>query len=350
MYLLFLRGMFWRVGPLLKRPATAPQRARVVAVIPARDEEEVIGAAIESLSRQQFPGELQIIVVDDNSSDGTADIARLKGATVIAAGPLPSGWTGKLWAVSRGVIEAQRFNPDYLLLTDADIEHGRTSVADLLARNLPMASVMVRLRCESLAERLLVPAFVFFFFKLYPPAWIANPKARTAGAAGGCILIRADMLERVGGIDAIRSELIDDCALARAVKKHGPVWLGMSSDTRSLRAYGSFASIWNMVARTAFTQLQHSKILLAGTMLGMFFTYLAPPMFALAGSWLAAAAWAVLCAAYVPMLRFYRQPMLVAPLLPAIALFYLGATVYSAAQYWLGSGGQWKGRVQDQRQ
>jgi hopene-associated glycosyltransferase HpnB len=294
--------MFWRVAPLLRIPVAVSydQPARVAAIIPARDEEDVLGAAIDSLKRQQFTGELRVFVVDDNSSD--------------------------------------------------DIEHEPASLRNLIAHDLPMASVMVRLRCESVAERLLVPAFVFFFFKLYPPSWIADPRARTAGAAGGCILIRADMLERIGGIDAIRSELIDDCALAKAVKKHGPIWLGMSDQTRSLRAYGSFASVWNMVARTAFTQLGHSSLLLTGTMAGMSLTYIAPVIFTIAGSAVAFAAWICLSVAYVPMLRFYAQPLWMAPLLPLIALFYLGATVHSAVRYWAGSGGQWKGRVQDRRQ
>jgi hopene-associated glycosyltransferase HpnB len=350
-YLLLFRGMFWWIAPLLRPPATSmPGRDRVVAVIPARDEEDVIGAAIRSLQKQKFDGELRILVVDDNSSDRTADVARYHGAEVIPAEPLPHGWTGKLWAVHRGVEAAKAWNPDYLLLTDADIEHGPTSLADLLAHNLPMASVMVRLRCESIAERLLAPAFVFFFFKLYPPRWIADPAASTAGAAGGCILIRTGTLSRTGGIESIRSELIDDCALAREAKKQGPIWLGMSNQTRSLRAYGSLASVWNMVARTAFTQLRHSNLMLAGTVLGMFFTYIAPPIFTFAGSTVALAAWTCLSLAYVPMLSFYRQPLLLAPLLPVIALFYLGATVHSAIRYWLGCGGQWKGRVQDQRQ
>ena len=265
-----------------------------------------LGRRIDSLRAQQFDGELHVFVVDDNSSDATAEIARSRGATVLHAGPLPAGWTGKFWAVAEGVKAASGMTPDFLLLTDADIAHGPTSVRDLVARNLPLASVMVKLRCESFAERLLVPAFVFFFFKLYPPQWIADPAAKTAGAAGGCILVRPDVLQRIGGIEAIRGELIDDCALARAVKRHGPIWLGMTGATRSIRPYRTFRAIWDMVARTAFTQLQHSPLLLAGTVAGMFFTYLAPPIFTLAGCWVAAAAYALLCLAYVPMLRFLR--------------------------------------------
>jgi hopene-associated glycosyltransferase HpnB len=341
--------MFWRIGPLLRQVQAPVLYARVAAIIPARDEADVIGRAVRSLKAQQFEGELEIFVVDDNSSDNTADIARASGARVIHSGSLPQGWTGKLWAVSQGTKAAIVNNPDYFLLTDADIEHGPNSLQNLLARNLPLASVMVKLRCESLAERLLIPPFVFFFFKLYPPSWIADPKARTAGAAGGCILIRRDMLEKTGGIQAIRNELIDDCALARAVKRHGPIWLGLSADTRSIRAYGSFETVWNMVARTAFTQLRHSSFLLAGTIVGMFLTYCVPPVFTFAGSTLAAAAWALMCVAYLPMLRFYAQPAPMALLLPAAAVFYLAATVHSAVRYWRGVGGQWKGRAQDVR-
>jgi hopene-associated glycosyltransferase HpnB len=350
LYLLLFRGMFWRVGPLLHRLDSDAAPARVAVVIPARDEEEVLGEALDSLRAQKFEGEIQIFVMDDNSSDATSEIAHGRGATVLHAGPLPKGWTGKLWAVSQGVAAAMHWQPDFLLLTDADIAHGRTSVHDLVARDLPLASVMVKLRCESWAERLLVPAFVFFFFKLYPPSWIADRGARTAGAAGGCILIKPEMLARIGGIEAIRGELIDDCALARGVKRHGPIWLGMSAETRSIRPYRSFGAIWNMVARTAFTQLHHSTLLLIGTAAGMFFTYLAPPVFTFAGSWIAAAAYAAMCIAYIPMLRFYGQPAAMALLLPAAALFYLGATVHSALRYWMGAGGQWKGRVQDRRQ
>lgn len=334
---------------MLPPPSEAPQKARVAVVIPARDEADVIGAALKSLRAQQFAGELHLFVVDDDSSDGTAEIARSHGATVLSAGPLPSGWTGKLWALSCGIRAATSVRPDYLLLTDADIAHGPGGVHDLVAQNLPLASVMVKLHCRSVAERLLIPAFVFFFFKLYPPQWIADPEAKTAGAAGGCILIRPHILERIGGIAAIRGELIDDCALAAAVKPNGPIRLSMSAETRSLRAYESFGEIWNMVARTAFTQLRHSPWLLAGTSVGMFFTYLAPPIFTLAGSPLAAAAWLCMSVAYAPMLRFYGQPMTAAPLLPLVAVFYLGATMHSAIRFWQGIGGRWKGRVQDKR-
>ena len=349
MYLLLFRGMFWRIGSLLQKPSGPAARARVAVVIPARDESDVIGQAVASIRAQQFDGEIIIFVTDDNSSDATAEIAAAQGATVIQAGPLPPGWTGKLWAAEQGVKAAARTDPDYLLLTDADIVHGSTSIRDLIARNVPLASVMVKLRCDSLPEQLLIPPFVFFFFKLYPPMWIADPRAKTAGAAGGCILIRREMLDKIGGIEAIRNELIDDCALARAVKTHGPIWLGMSSDTQSIRPYATFGPIWNMVARTAFTQLRHSPVVLVGAIAGMFFTYLAPPIATLTGSWIGALTWIAMAAAYAPMTRFYGQPIIASFLLPVAALFYSGATIHSAIRYWLGAGGQWKGRVQDQK-
>ena len=341
--------MFWRISPLLQKPSGPDARFRVAVVIPARDEADVVGQAIASIRAQQLDGELLIFVVDDNSSDATAEIAAAHGATIIQAGPLPPGWTGKLWALEQGVKAAARTNADYLLLTDADIVHGPTSIRDLIARNVPLASVMVRLRCDSLPERLLIPPFVFFFFKLYPPMWIADPRAKTAGAAGGCILIRREMLDKIGGIEAIRNELIDDCALARAVKKHGPIWLGMSPETQSIRPYATFGPIWNMVARTAFTQLRHSGVLLAGAIAGMFFTYLAPLLATLTGSWIGALTWVAMAAAYAPMTRFYGQPAIASFLLPVAALFYSAATIHSAIRYWLGIGGQWKGRVQDRK-
>ena len=203
------------------------------------------------------------------------------------------------------------------------------------------------LRILRFAERALIPAFVFFFFLLYPPAWIRSTRHRTAGAAGGCLLIRRETLDRIGGIARIRGELIDDCALARAVKQQGGrVWLGLSAEARSIREYRTFGEIGRMVSRTAFTELRHSGLLLIGTIAGMALTYLAPPMTALAGKGFGAAAWALMSLAYIPTLRFYRRSPLWAPLLPLIAAFYLGATVHSAVAYWRGRGGMWKGRAQ----
>jgi hopene-associated glycosyltransferase HpnB len=342
--------MFWRVSPLLKRSDHQVLPRKVAAIIPARDEEDLIGHAVISLRQQQFTGDLSICVVDDNSSDRTVQVAAAAGATVIQSGPLPDGWTGKMWAQSQGVKAVAAYAPDYFLFTDADIEHDPTNVQNLVDHHVDLASVMVKLRCKSLPERLLVPAFVFFFFKLYPPRWIHDASSTTAGAAGGCILIRSEMLSKIGGLEAIRGELIDDCALAAAVKPHGSVRLDLSQGTRSIRPYNSFSTIWNMVARTAYTQLRHSPVLLAGTVAAMFLTYIAPPLYAFQGYPAALAAWVAMSIAYSPMLRFYRQPPVLAPLLSLVAVFYLGATIHSAIRYWRGSGGRWKGRVQDRRQ
>jgi hopene-associated glycosyltransferase HpnB len=187
---------------------------------------------------------------------------------------------------------------------------------------------------------------------LYPPAWILSSKRKTAGAAGGCILIRPEALRRIGGISAIRNQVIDDCALARAVKrKGGRVWLGLTRSTVSIRSYGSFAEIGRMIARTAFNQLQHSPLLLVGTVLGLFFTYLLPPILVLTRQprlvSVGGAAWLLMSASYLPMVRFYKRSPLWSMALPGIALFYTGATVYSAFRYWRKRGGEWKGRIQD---
>jgi hopene-associated glycosyltransferase HpnB len=350
-YLLAARGGFWRMREDRaegKLPTAAPS---VAAVIPARNEAETVGLAVASLACQKYPGEFHIVVVDDASDDGTAEIASSAAPaellTVVRAGPLPAGWTGKLWAVAQGVREIR---PDYYLLTDADIVHPPENVAALASRaaagGYDLVSYMARLRCESPAERALVPAFVFFFFMLYPPAWNRSPRP-AAGAAGGCMLVRREALERIGGIELIHGELIDDCALARAVKRSGgQVWLGLSSDTRSIRRYQTFDEIGRMIARTAFTQLHYSTGLLAGTLAGLALTFLVPPLLAFRGSWYGAAAWALMAASYIPVLRFYHRSLLWAPLLPLIAAFYSAATVRSAVAYWRGAGGMWKGRPQ----
>jgi hopene-associated glycosyltransferase HpnB len=353
-YLLAFRGRFWLVWEEKPHdePASAPAGpARVTAVIPARNEEAVVGRALQSLARQQFVGDLQIVVVDDDSEDATAEVA-LRHATVIRGAPIPEGWTGKLWAVSQGM--AHSGAPDYLLFTDADIVHAPGNLASLVARaereRYDLVSYMAELRCQSLAERALIPAFVFFFFMLYPPPWIRNPRRAAAAAAGGCILIRREMLERIGGIAAIRGELIDDCALARAVKRAGGrVWLGLSRSVKSIREYGTFGEAARMISRTAFTQLRYSAAILAGTVAGLAFVYLLPPAFAFVGNLWGVGAWLMMSIAYFPVLRFYRRNPLWAPMLPAIAAFYMACTVASAIQYWRGGGGNWKGRSQAAR-
>lgn len=356
-YLLTGRGGFWRVG-VLPIPKSDGVLKSVVAVIPARNEESVVGRAIASLLTQDYPGSLRIILVDDHSTDRTIAAAGTdERLSIIEAVPLPQGWTGKLWAVSEGLKCAADLRPDYVLLTDADIVHAPDNVAGLVARaeagGLDLVSYMVKLQCRTLAERALVPAFVFFFLKLYPPAWIVRRDRNTAGAAGGCMLVRPSALERVGGIAAIRGELIDDCALARAVKQDGNIWMGLTEETRSIREYASFGEILRMISRSAFTQLRHSVWLLAGTILGMAVIYLAPPLLILTGDRIAAAcgmtAWILMIISYVPTLRFYRRSSAWTLVLPLIALFYMFATLDSAIRYWTGHGGLWKGRTQDGR-
>jgi len=356
-YFLIARGRFWR---MVEEPAPALVPGippSVVAVVPARNEAAVVAPAVASLAAQDYPGEFSIILVDDHSDDDTAAVAldAVPGGRlhVIAANPLPPGWTGKMWAVAEGVRAAG--SPDYILLTDADIVHPPDHLRHLVARAqtgcCDLVSSMVRLRCVSAAEQALIPAFVFFFFLLYPPAWIGDPRRKIAGAAGGCILIRREALERIGHIDRVRAEVIDDCALATAVKRSGGrIWLGLNGSALSVREYGTFAEIGRMVARTAFTQLGYSPWLLAGTLAGLAITYLAPPALTLLAPpgparALGATAWLLMSALYLPAVRYYRRPWFWAPLLPLITVFYLGATMWSAISYWRGRGGMWKGRA-----
>lgn len=365
-YLLVAHGRFWQIRRYFL-PAAVPEDApvRVAVVVPARDEAGVVGSAVASLLNQTGGNSIHVFLVDDASSDGTAGVAREAARqagkpdhlTVIPGRPLAPGWSGKLWAVQQGVEQAFRTSPDFLLLTDADIVHAPDSVASLVqmaqSRSLDMVSVMVKLHCRTFAEKALIPAFVFFFFKLYPPAWIANPRRKMAGAAGGGILIRPEILERAGGVAAIRAEVIDDCALARRVKAAGGrLWLGLSSTTESMRPYGTFAEIGRMISRGAFNQLKHSAWLLLLAVLGLGLTYLVPPLLLffshhLAPSLLGAAAWLVMIVCFLPTVRFYGLNPLWAAALPVIATFYLGASIHSAWRFWSGRGGQWKGRVQD---
>ena len=336
-------------------------------VIPARDETSGIQPALASLLHQQSQLSLHVIVVDDNSSDGTAEAARNAAEqasspgklTVLEGKPLPPGWSGKLWALSQGVELASRLHPDYLLFTDADIVHSEHNVNELVAlaeaRGYDLTSLMVKLKCATAAEKTLIPAFVFFFLKLYPPAWIASGRRKTAGAAGGCVLIRPEALEKIGGLSAIRQEVIDDCALAQAVKASGGrVWLGLAKQSLSARSYGTFREVGAMISRTAFNQLQHSALLLIATTLGLVVTYLLPLIFVFSGKAsmvvIGLVTWLLMSLAYLPMVRFYGQSVGWVFALPAIAAFYMGATIHSAIRYWTGKGGTWKGRVQDVRQ
>jgi hopene-associated glycosyltransferase HpnB len=352
-YLLVGRGGFWltreRDAPAAPPPPAWPS---VTAVIPARDEADVIARAVASLKAQDYPGTLEVIVVDDASSDSTAAEAAQAGARVIAGVPLPGGWTGKVWAQSQGVTAAG--SPDYLLLTDADIVHAGDSLRLLMARSeadgLALNSLMALLSVERPAERLLIPAFVLFFQMLYPFAWVNWPRARTAAAAGGVMLVRRAALEAAGGLAAIRGALIDDCALAAALKKQAPIRLSLTRRARSLRPYAGFGEIAAMVARSAYAQLGHSPWLLAGTLVGMAVVWGAPPLVAVAGHGLARAegvgAWAAMTLAYQPMLRFYRLSPLWGLALPLIGLLYGAFTLWSAILSWRGRGGRWKGRLQ----
>jgi hopene-associated glycosyltransferase HpnB len=364
LYMLAGRGGFWRVSrQTLAAQQPGAETARVAVVVPARNEAESVGKCVASLLSQQ-PRDLHIYVVDDGSTDGTADVARavaqearrLDDLTVISGSPLPSAWTGKLWAVQQGIERAHDFTPEFILLTDADIAHAPGSLAQLIALarrgHYDLASLMVRLSCESTAERWLIPAFVFFFFMLYPPRWIANPRSRTAGAAGGCMLVRAEVLERVGGVAAIRSEIIDDCALARLIKHAGgKIWLGLARETASLRPYPTAQDVGEMIARSAFSQLHHSVLLLMLTVVGLCACFVLPIVVLFSGDWIAAglglAAWLAMSLCYLPMVRYYRLTSAWALTLPAAAVFYMGATLLSATRYWRGRGGQWKDRTQD---
>ena len=367
LYLLFGRSFFWiaRSAGEARSQRRAILRSEdkeslpsIVAVIPARNEAAVVGRAIASLLAQDYAGDFRIVLVDDHSTDGTAEAARKEAGAridrlqIVAARPLPRGWTGKLWALSEGVRQVAE-PPALYLFTDADIAHHPSNLSELVARlegeQRDLVSLMVKLRCESFAERFLIPPFVFFFAMLYPFAWSNDPRRATAAAAGGCILIRRSAYERIGGWDSLKGELIDDCALARAVKRGGSIWLGLTQRTVSLRAYPRIADIWNMVARTAYTQLGYSPLLLGGTVLGMTITYFLPPFLLLSGGGAAvigALSWAAMAVTYAPMLRFYGISLAWAPLLPAAASVYLAATVASAWRHWRGRGGEWKGRVQ----
>jgi hopene-associated glycosyltransferase HpnB len=353
-YLVVAHGRFW-VIEAEDRTGASGGTPSVAVIIPARDEAAVIGEAVTSVARQVNSGPLHVFVVDDHSSDGTGDAARRAAAadllTVVPAGELPAGWAGKVWAMAEGVQRAREmFRPEFYLFTDADIVHAPDNLAGLLSRaaeGWDMVSLMVHLRCHSLAERALVPAFVYFFFKLYPPAWICASGKRTAGAAGGCMLVRASALETAGGLAAIAGERIDDCALAARIKRAGGrVWLGAAARTRSVREYPHFGDILRMISRSAYTQLRYSPTLLAGTVTGMAVVYFAPLLLLFTGAWaLGIVAWALMAMTFVPVLRLYGRSLAWAPLLPGMAGFYVAATVHSAWMHWRGRGGVWKGRL-----
>ncbi|MGW0877243.1 glycosyltransferase [Streptomyces sp. NPDC002740] len=365
LWLLLCQGFFWRTDVRLPAREEPREWPSVCVVVPARDEAAVLPASLPSLLAQDYPGRAEIFLVDDGSSDGTGEVAgalalRLGGLplTVDSPGEPPAGWTGKLWAVRHGIGLARAREPEYLLLTDADIAHAPDSLRELVAAartgGFDVVSQMARLRVESRWERLVVPAFVYFFAQLYPFRRIGRRGTRTAAAAGGCVLLRTDAAERARIPDAIRHAVIDDVALARAVKgAGGHIWLGLADRVDSVRPYPRLHDLWRMVSRSAYAQLRHSPLLLTGTVLGLALVYLVPPL-ALFGGLAAgsaatavfgALAWLVMAGTYVPMLRHYRQPLWLAPLLPFTALLYLLMTVDSAVQHYRGRGAAWKGRT-----
>jgi hopene-associated glycosyltransferase HpnB len=368
LYLIAGRGFYWLGGERddLQEPAPPPVWPRVTAVIPARDEAETIATTIASLLGQDYPGTFSVVLVDDESRDGTAEAARAAAAragaterlTVLTGQPLPAGWTGKLWAVSQGIERATAGPdaPDYLLLTDADITYAPDALARLVARaqhgGYVLTSLMAKLRCESWAERIFVPAFIYFFQMLYPFGWVNRADHAMAGAAGGCMLVRPQALASAGGIGAIRGKLIDDCALGAAMKARGPIWLGLTDRVVSARPYDRIEDIRHMVARSAYAQLGYSPVMLAGCILGMALTYLAAPLLAIfgdgAGQAIGAATFALMFMSYQPILRFYRRSPWWGAALPAVALAYMAFTLDSAYQHGRGRGGLWKGRVQAQ--
>jgi len=361
LYLIVGRGAFWLCGvrDTDRTGLDVPQWPAVVAVVPARNEADHIAASICSLLRQEYLGSFRIILVDDDSSDGTALIATRAAAfapnrlIVVGSESPPRGWTGKIWAVKQGIASAEELQPEYLLLTDADIVHAPDTLAWLVkqarAGGFVLTSLMAKLRCESLAERTHVPAFIYFFQMLFPFSWVSKPHASTAAAAGGCMLVRADALENAGGIASIRNALIDDCSLAEKLKKVGPVWLGLTDRARSIRPYDTLADVRRMIARSAYAQLRYSPLLLAATIAMMVLTFIAPPLLAIFATgltrYLGIVVWLAMTISYIPTLRFYRLSPLWSLALPGIAALYLYYTIISAYDHMRGRGGQWKGRI-----
>ncbi|MFD9032344.1 glycosyltransferase [Streptomyces sp. NPDC059567] len=367
-WLLLGQGFFWRTDQRLPeaharvRPGDWP---RVTIVVPARDEAEVLPLSLPSLLSQDYPGEAEIVLVDDGSSDGTGKLAgelasRYGGLplTVASPGEPEPGWTGKLWALRHGIGLARARGPEFLLLTDADIAHEPDSLRRLVAAavggDLDLVSQMARLRVVSFWERLVVPAFVYFFSQLYPFRWINRRRPLATAAAGGCVLLRTSMAERARVPDSIRQAVIDDVSLARAVRRAGGrIWLGLAERVDSIRPYPRLADLWHMVSRSAYAQLRHNPLVLAGTVAGLAVVYLAPPVALVAGvvggdpaaAWTGGVAWAVMAGTYLPMLRYYRQPLWLAPTLPFTALLYLLMTVDSAVHHYRGRGAAWKGRT-----
>ncbi len=364
--ILFLRGRFWYADQRLEtvhKVSGLNEWPEVVCVIPARNEAKTIARTVASLTDQDYPGRVNVIVIDDNSNDYTAHIAgsNLKNPDllhVFIGKPLQKGWSGKLWAVHQGLDKARHLAPDasFVLLTDADIIHDKKSLYRLVTKamncQLDLVSVMVKLRTNNFWEKLLIPAFIFFFQKLYPFPWVNDPKKSLAAAAGGCMLVRSSALDRIGGVKSIYDRLIDDCQLAALIKKGGPIWLGLSDKIISERHYNHLSEIWEMVARTAYEQLGNSLIILIGTIAAMVIIYLLPPFSAIVFFFggplelmiVGLTCWLMMGIAYKPTLSFYGMSQFWILLLPLSAFIYTLMTISSAINYLRGRGGVWKGR------
>ena len=356
LYLAVGHGRFWRTSIQLPAPATLDRWPSIVAVVPARNEAAMLPETLPTLLASDYPGAFRVIVVDDDSTDATGEIATSLGAHVVRGDGPPPGWAGKVAAMAAGV--ASSGECDFLLFTDADVRYPRTALRRLVetavTRDLDLVSLMVQLRAKSRWERIIVPAFVYFFAQLYPFSRVNSARRRTAAAAGGCMLVRRPVLEKAGGLAHIAGALIDDVALGTLIKRAGGrIWLGLTSEVRSVRPYPALRDLWQMVARSAYTQLRYSLFLLAGTVIGMLLVYVAPPVATIVGALdgntallaMGAAAWLIMATTYLPMLRFYRMPAWWAPLLPVVALLYLAMTVDSARHHARGRGGAWKGRT-----
>jgi hopene-associated glycosyltransferase HpnB len=389
-YLVAAHGGFWLTSQRL--PSVGERSGRrsvrswpaVVAVVPARNEAESLPETLPALLAQDYPGEFRVLVVDDNSDDGTGTIAaeigekaaRDGGAplTVVHGRPRPDGWAGKVWAMAQGLQAATETKapepkaPQYVLFTDADIDWAPSALRDLVAAaesdDRALVSQMALLRARTRWERVIVPAFVYFFAQLYPFRKVNDPESGTAAAAGGCMLVRRSALEEAGGLAPVKGALIDDVALGTLLKNRGNrTWLGLTTDIRSARPYPDLASLWHMIARSAYVQLRYNPLLLAGTIIGLLLLYVAPPAGVVAGLIGAAAGgaglavalagiaglvgWTLMTASYIPMLRLYGLSALRAPTLPAIALLYAAMTADSARRHYSGGTVSWRGRAAD---